>query len=121
MYKKISKQSLLLSQRFSHFRIFVKLRSTDILLGYCSTACVTVCSVSPGIVGAIGCGIAVLSDAFGFTSAPLPGGKGRADVRIFASLSTNSVRHFRQCQLFQEKLCALMHRIRFINDFYRTH
>jgi len=62
----------------------MKLRSIDILLGYCSTACVTVCSVSPGIVGAIGCGIAVLSDAFGFTSAPLPGGKGRADFRIFA-------------------------------------
>ena len=62
----------------------MKLRSIDILLGYCSTACVTVCSVSPGIVGAIGCGIAVLSDAFGCTSAPFAARKdGRMFVYVF--------------------------------------
>ena len=58
----------------------MKLRSIDILLAYCSTAYVTVCPVSPGIVGAIGCVIAVLSDAFGGTSAPFASAKGRADV-----------------------------------------
>ena len=84
---------------------FVKLRSTDILLGYCSTAYVTVCPVSPGIIGAIGCGIAVLSDAFGCTSAPFAA---RKDGRMFAflhfriSLSTNPVRHFECRQLIQE-------------------
>jgi len=61
----------------------MKFRSIDILLGYCSTACVTVCSVSPGIVGAIGCGIAVLSDAFGCTSAPFAV---RKDGRMFVSV-----------------------------------
>ena len=60
--------------------LFMKLRSIDILLAYCSTAYVTVCPASPGIVGAIGCVIAVLSDAFGCTSAPFASAKGRADV-----------------------------------------
>ena len=67
----------------SHFLKFMKLRSIDILLVYCSTACVTVCSVSPGIVGAIGCGIAVLSDAFGCTSAPFAA---RKDGRMFSRM-----------------------------------
>ena len=83
----------------------MKLRSIDILLAYCSTAYVTVCSpsvasgdslpfvgpqphsvaalktpVAPCIVGTIGCVIAVLSDAFGCTSAPFASAKGRADV-----------------------------------------
>ena len=74
--KKPRRVAGLISFRFQDSRLV----AADILLGYCSTACVTVCSVSPGIVGAIGCGIAVLSDAFGCTSAPFAA---RKDGRMF--------------------------------------